>query len=284
MGKLEDYFRTDQQHNVKVTSTNELTLSPSGLKIRVQVYQDFASGSIYFAFYVPEVADTLNTCAGLLADPSVVDRLLEKAPAYKLKSDAPHEQLVDTATLKFNGRIYIYCESNLNDDAIVALMTVADERGLVLQFRDVRWAEYHSAIEKPLAFISHDWREKELAGEIALALVRRGIPVWFSEFSLKVGDSLRESIDKGLKECRRCILLLSPNYLSNPGWTKTEFTSVFTRELIENAKIVLPIWVGVSKQQVYEYSPSLADRVALPIELGVEDISQKLAHEIRPAV
>lgn len=34
----------------------------------------------------------------------------------------------------------------------------------------------------------------------------------YHEFSLKVGDKLRESIEKGLKDCRKCILVLSPNF------------------------------------------------------------------------
>jgi hypothetical protein len=39
------------------------------------------------------------------------------------------------------------------------------------------------------------------------------ITVWYDEFSLKVGDSLRESIEKGIKECKKCILILTQNYL-----------------------------------------------------------------------
>ena len=49
MGTLEDYFYTEQNHNVKVTQATELTASRDGLKIPAQMYLDFASGAIYFS-------------------------------------------------------------------------------------------------------------------------------------------------------------------------------------------------------------------------------------------
>ena len=84
-------------------------------------------------------------------------------------------------------------------------------------------------------------------------------PVWYDEFSLKIGDNLRESIEKGLKECKKCILVLSPNFLSNKGWAKTEFDSIFTRQILEKQKLLLPIWYKVSEHDVYSYSPSLSN-------------------------
>src|SRR5689334_5453471 len=72
---------------------------------------------------------------------------------------------------------------------------------------------------------------------------------------LKVGDNLRDSIERGLKETRKCILILSPHFLSNTGWTKVKFDSVFTREIMEGSGVVLPIWHNVSAKEVHEYSP-----------------------------
>lgn len=105
-------------------------------------------------------------------------------------------------------------------------------------------------------------------------------PVWYDEFSLKVGDSLRESIEIGLKECSKCILVITPNFLGNGGWSKREYDSIFTRELIEKQKVILPVWHEVSKEQVYEYSPILADRVAVQWSLGLTEVTRKLLHAI----
>jgi len=106
-------------------------------------------------------------------------------------------------------------------------------------------------------------------------------PVWYDEFSLKVGDRLRESIEKGLKECKKCVLVLSPQFFGNTGWTRVEFNSIFTRELIEKEDFLLPVWFGVTKEQVYEYSPSLADRVAADWSLGEEEVVRRLYRGIR---
>jgi len=118
--------------------------------------------------------------------------------------------------------------------------------------------------EIPVAFISHDSRDKELiAKRLSNGLNSRLCFVWYDEYSLKIGDSLRESIEEGIKNAKKCILVLTKNYLSNPGWGKKEFNSIFTREMIFNERVVLPIWYGVTKEEVYDYSPSLADTFAL---------------------
>jgi hypothetical protein len=51
-------------------------------------------------------------------------------------------------------------------------------------------------------FISHASEDKhDFVRPLAHALKSRGLRVWYDEFSLKLGDSLRRSIDKGLAEC-----------------------------------------------------------------------------------
>ena len=101
-------------------------------------------------------------------------------------------------------------------------------------------------------------------------------PVWFDEFSLKVGDNLRESIERGLKECRKCIIVLSPYFLSNNGWTKAEFDSIYTREIIEKKNVMLPVWRNVTKEEVYDYSPKLANIFAVSSALGIATMAGKI--------
>jgi hypothetical protein len=145
-----------------------------------------------------------------------------------------------------------------------------------------QYAEPRSIPERTLAFISHDSRDKDdIAHPLALMLEERNCPVWYADFSLRVGDSLRESIERGLKETRKCILILTPNFLRNEGWGKREFNSVFTRELLEKKNLILPVWHQVTEQEVYEYSPSLADKVAL--KWSAED-KQDIAEKLQQAV
>ena len=106
-------------------------------------------------------------------------------------------------------------------------------------------------------------------------------PVWYDEYSLRVGASLRESIERGLKETKNCIIVLSPNFLSNEGWGKAEFDSVFTREILQKQNVMLPVWHKVTVEQVYEYSPRLADKVGLNSNIGVKELARKLSKEIK---
>jgi hypothetical protein len=106
-------------------------------------------------------------------------------------------------------------------------------------------------------------------------------PVWFDEYSLKVGDSLRAAIEKGLKETKKCILVLSPNFFSNTGWARAEFDSIYTREIVERGNVMLPVWHNVGVKEVYEYSPRLADKVGLSSELGVAELARRLSNAVK---
>jgi len=84
--------------------------------------------------------------------------------------------------------------------------------------------------------------------------------VWFDEFELKIGDSLRQKIDKGLARSRFGVVVLSQSFLTK-GWTNYELDGLVTRA-VSNEQILLPIWHKITKQEVIEYSPSLADKLA----------------------
>ena len=142
---------------------------------------------------------------------------------------------------------------------------------------DATYAWTRTANATPQAFIAHDSRDKEtIARPLAVKLSALFCPVWYDEFSLRVGDRLRESIERGIRECQKCIVILSPNFLQNERWSKVEFNSAFIREIVEGQDVILPIWVDITAKDVYQYSPSLADRLALSWNLGVDEVAGKL--------
>jgi predicted nucleotide-binding protein len=68
---------------------------------------------------------------------------------------------------------------------------------------------------KTTVFIIHASEDKDdFVRPLAEALKVWGIEVWYDEFSLKEGESLRESIDKGLARCRYAIVVLSPAFFA----------------------------------------------------------------------
>ncbi|GBG01646.1 hypothetical protein AZSI13_09730 [Azospira sp. I13] len=194
---------------------------------------------------------------------------------YQLHGDPSWRELLQISPSR---RVFLYAETCLSAEQVAALQVAAASLGHDLQFRDVTYAKERAMREKPLAFISHDSRDKEsVARPIALNLQRKLCPVWYDEFSLPLGANLRESIERGLKECKRCVLILSQNFINNRGWGKKEFESIFTREILEDRALVLPIWYGVTKQQVYDYSPSLLNIKGIDWEaLGEEEVCRQI--------
>ncbi|ABM18353.1 DUF1883 domain-containing protein [Marinobacter nauticus] len=110
-------------------------------------------------------------------------------------------------------------------------------------------------------FISHASEDKdEFVRPLASALMGRGLNVWFDEMTLRIGDSLRQKIDRGLANSRVGLVVLSPDFIKK-GWTNYELDGIVTRT-VSGEQILLPIWHNITKQQVVDFSPSLADKVA----------------------
>lgn len=127
-------------------------------------------------------------------------------------------------------------------------------------------------------FVSHAFEDKEsFADEFVSEMEKIGFRVWYDTQRLQWGDSMRERIDDGLKKSRYGIVILSPNYIAeHKYWTKTELNALFQLETI-NGKTILPIWHNLTKKQVVEYSPIIADRKAMTTAaMTAEEIALEL--------
>ncbi|MBV6878598.1 toll/interleukin-1 receptor domain-containing protein [Epilithonimonas ginsengisoli] len=134
---------------------------------------------------------------------------------------------------------------------------------------------------KPDFFISHDSRDKdEVARPLYEALLRKGLKVWYDEYSLQIGDSLTESIEKGIAESSQGILILSKNFLSNEKWAKNELQSLKTRQIILNKKIILPIWHGSTEDDLSE-NYWLLDKIGGNTKDGIEKLANKIFESIK---
>ena len=243
------------------------------LKIIAKVHLDFDSNALFISFYIPAVVDELGVFASLLNQHESVLKMVEN---IDIKTKLPGENLSSSEDLKFSGKIFFYYEGVVDENKFIEMQQKAKQDGLILHYRDINFSLERNKTEKPMAFISHDGRDKAIASKIANMLQNRMCAVWYDEYSLKLGDSLRESIEKGLKECHKCILILSPNFLKNLGWTKVEFNSIFTREIIETKNLVLHVWAGATKEDIYEYCPALVDRVGVNWDKGEDFVVSKI--------
>ncbi len=118
-----------------------------------------------------------------------------------------------------------------------------------------------NGVESHDVFISHASEDKDdIVRPLANSLISLGLKVWYDEFTLRIGDSLRRKIDQGLAASKVGLVVLSPSFISK-GWTNYELDGIVTRT-VSGEQILLPIWHNITKQQVIDFSPSLADKVA----------------------
>lgn len=126
-------------------------------------------------------------------------------------------------------------------------------------------------------FISHASEDKEnFVRPLAETLQELGVKVWYDEFSMKVGDSLRRKIDSGLRNSRYGTVVLSADFIKKE-WTNYELDALVAREM-NGHKMILPIWHKITKTDVMNYSPNLADKIALNTSVStIEEIAHQLA-------
>ncbi|MBC8427057.1 MAG: toll/interleukin-1 receptor domain-containing protein [Deltaproteobacteria bacterium] len=243
MATLWEYYQKDSGRTLCI-KRDVVLRDQSGkslLNVPTALHVDFESNSLYISFYIPHQSDI--ECPSRLLLNSVSDVLSRKNNIF-VQGGSQGEEGTSITEMVFTGRIFIYSE----DDVTVKNKTYINQRskelGQSVKFRGQSYAEGRNKFERPLGFISHDSRDKmEIAGPLAIQLQKLMCPVWYDQYSLMVGHSLREQIEKGLKECKKCILILTPNYLSNEGWGKKEFDSVFTSvSLLNSGKAFQRAW------------------------------------------
>lgn len=277
MATIRQYFETDFPYTLRVG----VCLDCNGEALESWLHYDINGLTAFLSCFVPGSRRPLCFFQSLLGQVSwgatqvsasgrVILPTARSLPSCEIRIENAKEVRISarfagspewfsTRDMAATRRIFIYTETTLDHDEIAGLQSLAEGKSINLQIREERYRAAREAAETPMAFISHDSRNKDVARRIAVILQSMLCPVWYDEFSLRVGDPLRDSIEKGLRECKKCILVLSPDFLANEGWTKVEFNSIFTREILEGRRLVLPVWLGVKKKEIYDYSPSLLD-------------------------
>ena len=103
--------------------------------------------------------------------------------------------------------------------------------------------------------------------------------VWYDQWELTIGDSLRRKIDEGLSLSRYGIVVLSHSFFEKE-WPQKELDGLVAREDAEGRKVILPVWHELSQKEVSRYSPLLAGKLAGSTEDGIEE----LAHALKSAM
>lgn len=131
-------------------------------------------------------------------------------------------------------------------------------------------------------FLSHASEDKdEVARPLKQALEARGLAVWFDEIKIKVGQSIRQEIEKGITHARFGVVVLSPDF-SAKQWTQAELDALFSKKMATGENLILPIWHRVTKDQVNSQSLLLAGILALNSSLmTIDEIANSIIDVVR---
>ena len=131
-------------------------------------------------------------------------------------------------------------------------------------------------------FISHASEDKDdFVRPFAQLLREKGLIVWYDEFELKIGDRLRRKIDEGLSKSRYGIVILS-NFFFSKDWPQKELDGLFAIE-DSGRNVILPIWHKISKNEVLNYSPTIAGILALnTLNFSIEEIVDEIIEKVKP--
>ena len=130
-------------------------------------------------------------------------------------------------------------------------------------------------------FISHATEDKDdVVRPLAQALINKNLRVWYDEFELSIGDSLRRKIDEGLAQSRFGIVVLLHAFFEK-NWPQYELDGLVTREMV-GEQVILPLWHRITKEEIISHSPSLADKIARNTSNStIAEIAQEIADVIQ---
>jgi len=98
-------------------------------------------------------------------------------------------------------------------------------------------------------------------------ITKRGKTLWFSEYEITLGDSLRARIDRGLSESRFGIVVLSHAFFAKP-WPQSELDALGSRSMQEGRKVILPIRHQMLIDELRSKSPLLAGLLSVDSSIG----------------
>jgi len=128
-------------------------------------------------------------------------------------------------------------------------------------------------------FVSYAGEDKATAAELASELEALDVRPWFAQTELTIGMGLRRSIDHGLAHSRFGVVLMSHSFFRKE-WPQRELDGIVALQ-VGGRQRVLPIWHGLSYDDMLGYSPTLADTVAARTsDSTIKEIAAEIARVV----
>lgn len=95
----------------------------------------------------------------------------------------------------------------------------------------------------PKVYLAHASEDKAMVRPIADYLMAHGVEVWFDEWEIEPGDSLRQKMEEGLGAMTHFVVILTPTSIAKP-WVAREIDVGFVG-LVGGRNRMVPLRVGV---------------------------------------
>ncbi len=128
-------------------------------------------------------------------------------------------------------------------------------------------------------FFCYVSQDKELAHELSSALQKIGLETM--DAVLRLGDSLSQRVEQGLRDADYGVIILSHAFFRKP-WPRQELDKLTMLEReYEGHTQLLPIWHEISQQDIARFSPTLAGKVGALSSYGVAVVAEEIAEVVR---
>lgn len=107
----------------------------------------------------------------------------------------------------------------------------------------------------PKAYLAHATEDKDMVRPIAEHLMSRGIEVWFDEWEIDPGESLRQKMEEGLGAMTHFMVILTPTSITKP-WVAREIDVGMVR-LVGGQSRFVPVLVGLDPKELPPFLQSM---------------------------
>jgi hypothetical protein len=114
------------------------------------------------------------------------------------------------------------------------------------------------AIQFYSCFIIYSGKDQLFAERLYADLQARGVRCWFAPHDVQGGKKLHEQIDDAIRVHERLLLILSPDSI-NSEWVKTEIAKARKREVIEKRRMLFPVLLKISYEELKQWECFDAD-------------------------
>lgn len=284
MTTVREYFDTDQS---ALNAEREWHLKSNTIEINIlcKLSYKLEDKTKLFSFFFPKEAD-FNAIKFILDTHEVKNGKIDDYEHLQEIKFLDNPESIKLSECFFIKNIFVYIDRIVDAEEKRLILEYGKVIGFNIFVRDEEYAIKCNDLATPLAFISHDFKDKDsLVRKLANELRSLNCPVWYDEYTLQLGDNLKEKIYEGIINTKYSIVVLSQNYISNKTWANYEFNEIFKKE----NNIIIPIWYGVSRDEVEKFAPdlSLIFAASIPIletsilDEEIESLAKELVQRIK---